>query len=597
MNQLIKTNTIDINNIVSNTTLNEHINSKTLDLLKKDLSEEEHQWFISNLFIYMNYDQKIDFPINIETAVKLLGFAHKKNAKRTLENNFIKNQDYKIIFTKKTHEKNPATHLGEAAILSKNLGGAGLNEEEIMLNIDTFKNMCLLVKSEKGKMVRRYYVKLEMINNKIIQNEINTTKNLLIEKQKELEQKDQLLEQKDIEHTIDLQLDKHKTLLEKFNNKACFYLSKVGENLIKCGSSQDITVRKDDLKRTFGSCLFLDIFECTLYNFREIEQRILCKVKNYLYKKPINGHISKEVVKLNEQTFNYKQLITIVTNEIKNYSNKELDLMKLDIESKKLDLINKLADKDFTFDQINTLLDFKINKIDGQLPQELINPVIRDKIQIANTIIKRGRKIQVINPDNLNIIVKIYDSMIFALRDLTLNYDKHCIQKAAKCNTIYKGYRWLFVEHGDNFNIVKDIKPTVKSIQPELHVILQLNRDKTEIIESYHGITLIKEKFKVSLLRLNKIINQKLLFNDTFFIKINDCSPELLEKYKEHNNISVRTSSKSKKVKQTNIQTNEEIIYKSITESSIKFGSGEKSIAHAIKTNTALNGYKFSHLE
>ena len=590
MNQLIKTNTIDINNIVSNTTLNEHINSKTLDLLKKDLSEEEHQWFISNLFIYMNYDQKIDFPINIETAVKLLGFAHKKNAKRTLENNFIKNQDYKIIFTKKTHEKNPATHLGEAAILSKNLGGAGLNEEEIMLNIDTFKNMCLLVKSEKGKMVRRYYVKLELINNKIIQNEINITKKLLIEKQKELEQKD-------IEHTIDLQLDKHKTLLEKFHNKACFYLSKVGENLIKCGSSQDITVRKDDLKRTFGSCLFLDIFECTLYDFREIEQRILCKVKNYLYKEPINGHISKEVVKLNEQTFNYKQLITIVTNEIKNYSNKELDLIKLDIESKKLNLINKLVDKDFTFDQINTLLDFKINQIDGQLPQELINPVIRDKIQIANTIIKRGRKIQVINPDNLNIIVKIYDSMIFALRDLTLNYDKHCIQKAAKCNTIYKGYRWLFVEHGDDFNTVKDIKPTVKSIQPELHVILQLNRDKTEIIESYHGITLIKVKFKVSLLRLNKIINQKLLFNDTFFIKINDCSPELLEKYKEHNNISVRTSSKSKKVKQTNIQTNEEIIYKSITESSIKFGSGEKSIVHAIKTNTTLNGYKFSHLE
>ena len=583
MNQIIKPESIDFNKLVSTNTNNMTVlgQSKMIDLLNTEFTQEENRWYIANLYIYMNYHPTNDFPINLDTLVKLVGFSNKQNAKRTLKNNFTNNQDYKNLLIPKDEQ---VLH-------------GGNNEEKVMLNIDTFKNMCMLVKTKKSKEIRRYYVKLEMIYNKIVKTEIETTKMLLIEKKIELEQKDQLLEQKDIEHTIDLQLDRHKTLLEKFHNKACFYLSKVGENLIKCGSSQDITVRKDDLKRTFGSCLFLDIFECTLYDFREIEQRILCKVKNYLYKEPINGHISKEVVKLNEQTFNYKQLITIVTNEIKNYSNKELDLMKLDIESKKLNLINKLVDKDFTFDQINTLLDFKINQIDRQLPQELINPVIRDKIQIANTIIKRGRKIQVINPDNLNIIVKIYDSMIFALRDLTLNYDKHCIQKAAKCNTIYKGYRWLFVEHGDDFNTVKDIKPTVKSIQPELHVILQLNRDKTEIIESYHGITLIKVKFKVSLLRLNKIINQKLLFNDTFFIKINDCSPELLEKYKEHNNISVRTSSKSKKVKQTNIQTNEEIIYKSITESSIKFGSGEKSIVHAIKTNTTLNGYKFSHLE
>lgn len=41
------------------------------------------------------------------------------------------------------------------------------------------------------------------------------------------------------------------------------------------------------------------------------------------------------------------------------------------------------------------------------------------------------------------------------------------------------------------------------------------------------------------------------------------------------------------------MQTNEEIMYKSITEASIKFGSSEKTISDAIKTKSIINGYKF----
>ena len=36
-----------------------------------------------------------------------------------------------------------------------------------MLNIDTFKSLCMLAKTDKGKEIRRYYVKLENIHNKI----------------------------------------------------------------------------------------------------------------------------------------------------------------------------------------------------------------------------------------------------------------------------------------------------------------------------------------------------------------------------------------------------------------------------------------------
>jgi phage anti-repressor protein len=151
-----------------------------IDTLTKEFNEEESRWYIANLYIYMNYHPTNDFPINLDTLVNLVGFAHKKNAKRTLENNFTKDEDYKILLLPKEEQV-------------KTNGGAGLNKEKVMLNIDTFKNMCMLVKTEKSKEIRKYYVKLENIYNKIIKEEIENTQKLLEENKKLLrEQKEKI---------------------------------------------------------------------------------------------------------------------------------------------------------------------------------------------------------------------------------------------------------------------------------------------------------------------------------------------------------------------------------------------------------------------
>jgi phage anti-repressor protein len=557
MDQVIKIESVNFSELVKTSNisvLNTSLQSQLAATLSQEFTDEEQRWYIANLYVYMHYHPTNDFPINLDHVYKMMGFSHKKNAKRTLENNFVIDEDYKVTVLPREHGK--------------------FTDETIMLNVDTFKNLCMIVKTEKGKAIRKYYVKMENIYNKLIQEEMETTRKLLKENEENMEQREKL--------------SKHKVLIENFKNKPCIYLAEVGENLIKCGNFIDL--RKNNLKEVFGICIFLDIFECTLYNFREIEQYILCKVKDYLYKEPINGHISKEVIQLNEKIFNYNQLRTIVSNEIKNYTNKELELIRLNNESKKLDVIKDLVSKNFNYAQISDLLTYKEEKV---IENVRIEP---SENKISNTIIKKGKRIQVIDPDNLNVVVKVYDSMIYALRDTEFNYIKHTIQNAIKNNRIYKGYRWMFVEHGYDQNIVVNIQPTVKSRQSELELILQLNKDKTEIIESYHGVTLIKNKFKVSLQRLHKIIDDNLLFNDSYFIKIKNCPSELLNSYKQKNNniFSMRSSSKSKKIKQVNIQTNQEIIYKSLTEASIKFGSSEKTISDAIINNTILNGYKFS---
>ena len=332
-------------------------------------------------------------------------------------------------------------------------------------------------------------------------------------------------------------MDKHKFLIEKFKEKRCIYLCKVGENLIKIGSSKNIDGRKENLIAVFGSCLFLDVFPC--FDFREVEENILSCVQNHLYKEPINGHFSKEVVLLHKH-FNYNQLVTIIKNEIKNYTDKTNQL-----EFKKYEIIEKLLDKNYTFEQINTL----INKT-------LVTQVIHNENQQENQQenqyheshqFKRGKRIQMIDPDNLNTIVKVYNCMMEVLQDgSNSNYNKHSILYAIKNNTVYKGYRWLFVEHTENHLIVNNIKPTQNSHKVDLiyNCIIELNKDKTKIIETYSGITKLKNKLKLNLNRVHKIIDEKLIYNNSYYIKYEDCPKELLDKYNKP--LSCRINSKRK---------------------------------------------------
>ena len=129
MNQIIKPETVDFTTLVNtNKKLSVNFKSKMIDTLTENFTQPQHHWYISNLFMYINYHQTTDFPVNLEDVVKIGGFAHKKNAKRALENNFVLDQDYKITVL-------PTEH-GQFA------------SEEILLNLDTTVSL-LITKIKK----------------------------------------------------------------------------------------------------------------------------------------------------------------------------------------------------------------------------------------------------------------------------------------------------------------------------------------------------------------------------------------------------------------------------------------------------------------
>ena len=240
---LITPESINFTELVKNSSIklnfsNEY-QSKMVTNLNEEFTEKEQKWYIANLYIYMNYHPTNDYPINLENVFKMIGFANKGNAKRTLENNFTKDEDYKITIL--------PSEKGQIA------------REEIMLNIDCFKSLCMIAKTSQGKDIRKYYVKLENIYNKIIKEEIENTHKLLKEKEKEL--------------------SKEKTLRNKMLNRRCFdvedgeyvYLYQDildnPDSLLKIGKSTKLINREEfysNVNKSGGIVFYVKCIDCSL---------------------------------------------------------------------------------------------------------------------------------------------------------------------------------------------------------------------------------------------------------------------------------------------------------------------------------------------
>ena len=150
MNQLIKQTAVNFNELVNNanTTLSLELKTKMIELMNEKFTTDQQKWYIAMLYMYIHFHPTKDFAVNLDDTVTVLGFAHKKNAKRTLENNFVEGEDYKILLLPTEQQV-------------KINGGAGLNKEVILMNVDTFKNMCMLVKTDEGCMqLHTYYQQL-----------------------------------------------------------------------------------------------------------------------------------------------------------------------------------------------------------------------------------------------------------------------------------------------------------------------------------------------------------------------------------------------------------------------------------------------------
>ena len=141
---------------------NQPYHSKLIDKLSLKFSNYEEKIFLSNFYCYLKYDKFKDFVIDLDNIWKYIGFRNKASAKKLLQNSFIIEKDYKILRLN-IHEK-----------------------EKIMLNIQSFKKLCVKSFIKKGDEIYDYFSKLEEVFYEILLEENIELRAKLLKKSEEL---------------------------------------------------------------------------------------------------------------------------------------------------------------------------------------------------------------------------------------------------------------------------------------------------------------------------------------------------------------------------------------------------------------------------
>ena len=142
---------LDIVNLIESnpiTKLTGNYQSKLVEKVKNTFTEYEQQIFLSSFYCFLKHDPKNDFVVDLDNVWKWLDFSSKHKSKELLKKYFIINKDYKILLTQAGEQTN-------------NRGGH--NKEIIMLNVDTFKKICLKAGTKKADEIHEYFIKLENI--------------------------------------------------------------------------------------------------------------------------------------------------------------------------------------------------------------------------------------------------------------------------------------------------------------------------------------------------------------------------------------------------------------------------------------------------
>ena len=504
------------------TKLTETHNNNLLNKVKNTFNESEQQLFIASFYSYLNYHKTNDYIVDLDNIWKWLGFTNKANAKKLLLQYFLQDKDYKILLDasikQKVIEINNKQNFAPDAPGAKTKGSGGHNIQKYYLNVKTFKSLCLKAGTKKADEIHEYYIKLEELIQEVLEEEAIEMKNKLLIKQNELEKVEenkknelqQLEEKKKKEYEEKLikekALERQKILLKEFgNSESLIYIIKVksynnGEYVIKLGESRrGILGRFNEHKSHYEECLLLDSFfvdkSKDFESFLHNHESIRCNRVTDLAK-----HKNERDLFLIGKELSYKMLLKIIDNNIKYFEkNNNDEVEKLKLECEKLNLLNELNElnkngniNSFIEELIknnNTNNEILLNKIDNL---EKINKTILEKLnlqQVKNTtnfnqpLLTLGPRLQQINPDSLSLI-KVYDSVSECMRE---NYQikRPSINKAIVENTIYHGYRWLYVDRELDPYIINNIQPTKKTKIQNLGYIAKLDKDKTQIINVY----------------------------------------------------------------------------------------------------------------
>ncbi len=324
-------------------------NNKLISKIQENFTGFEQQLFVSSFYCYLNYDKNLDFIVDLDDIWKWLGFQQKYNALRMLEKHFKLDIDYKS-----GHQVGGAV-FKEANSVKQN---GGQNKQTILLTIKCFKSLCLKAQTSKASEIHEYYMKMEEVLHKIIEEETDELKLQLQQKENVILEKEKLLQtsKKEKQKAVEQAIIVHFPL-----NTECIYIGTIentneaNEKLIKFGHTNDLATRVNDHRKGYTNFELIDAFK--VHNKVEIENLIKnhSKIKKQIRSIQLNGKNKTELIAYDETDFTTDKLIKIIkdiihskTYSIENFNrimklNEDLEhkIREIESENKQLEIENR----------------------------------------------------------------------------------------------------------------------------------------------------------------------------------------------------------------------------------------------------------------
>ena len=404
-----------------------------------------------------------------------------------------------------------------------------------------------------------------------------------IELKRQLENQKLLLENKDLEKKKEVEM----TLKNSFNKRNLVYLIKItidNEIVYKFGHTDDIITRLRAHKNQI--CEDIELVYCIESKDRKMLEKLLIDyLEQYKFRirRIINDKHQTELLKVND--------IEIIKNKLielnKDLENEKFLIIKLknkiiDLENENIELKQQLLLKD---DEIVNELKNKIEKLEKTILDYKLDDKIKPFIENEDTVedrIYRKRHVDKIDPTTLNVIETYECINSIVIKNPEYSYNQ--IYRSIKKNNVYKDFRW-------NYNGEK-INPTNKIVVDgnKIERVIELDKKKN-FVKIYPTKSELCKLLHIGIIRLNKYIEEEKILNEFYYIhesSYNGDIPDEFTNYEIHN---------SKQIKEINMETNEIIIYKSMKELYEKRGISRCTLRSCIKNNRVCGKYKWQYVD
>jgi prophage antirepressor-like protein len=373
------------------------------------------------------------------------------------------------------------------------------------------------------------------------------------------------------------ELSTHKTLLKAYDKKNIVYICKfhkINEKfVIKIGSTQDIKERLTNISNSFDcqEPLLLDVFENN--NYKKFERKLhhdeyILKFYEKIVKK--DGTISRETYLIDETIYNnFIQTINHIKNEFIPQDVKEIEELKIIQQDKQIKLTElKIQQLQIEFEIKKVELELKkINiehndiqsKIEDDQHDEDTSSIDSDEsvekeenneVQPEPNYCKKrnnGSKIPKVyqyNPHDLMIPIKVFDCPADVERTLS-NISIPALKRASQNNTIYKDFRWIYINRSETPPEILCETVLSKHKTPEIQFIAMIDIKKTKILAVYASQKDAVEARNMKCNSFTRAIQQQTISSGHYWNFFDKCSDEMKNEYLTHNKLPEKNINQS----------------------------------------------------